>query len=841
LLSSAVASAEPDSFGIGDGHSGPHTVTAGDQEVNSYAGVTADVAAGSTSITITQTVLGPAFAANDLVMVWRATGVDASEAKSGDQTTRVDLSKALATTSTTTLSAGLVGRYEYARVSAVTGSVLTLTKPLVSGFTKNVTQVVRVPEYTTVTLSAGTSMRARPWQELSGDPAHPNPANPWVGGILVVFANSEIKNDGILHANARGFHGGTPVAANLNLNLTCSSSNLDGDPTTANSQYSPKGEGIVQSKFTAQSGGKGNIANAGGGGDCFESGGGGGANFGNGGNGGTGAATQLLTPNSNGLGAVGIDYDILNRLTMGGGGGAGRHTTALDSSVSFGGFGGGVVYLRASTISGAGKVQANGGDGEDSGLVGLPAGVASEGSGGGGAGGTVVIRLTGTLACGQVASIGGNGGDAEVVGLNVFGAGGGGGGGRVFFQAQSGGGACPIAVNAGNAGNQTQGGAQNGTVGGTTGGSGPPLCVPAGAGVPGNCPATTPVCDPNTGLCTTCSGPFGSGPPDPCPTNLQPVCLVTGSCVPCNGDFGSGATQSCQLANAPTCLVTSDPTVSGSCGKCKDDTDCTNTSTADTHTGPRCDTASGACGTPCTKDADCKTTEWCAPTSSTGGVCVPKVPNGQPLPNQTPINGDCTPENGQRTCLSAVCEDADNLCGKKNSSPCAGNAQCRSLICFDDHLCGKPNGQPCSGDGQCRSDLCESGTCTGKPCGSDVDCPSPGQICDVNSKKCIDGCHPGLTEPGDGGAPINGTCELPTTCVGDGGTVGTCTPGDGGLTDGGTGSNGLNPGSTAGLIEGGGCSCNTALSSAASPLSLLGVLCSGLILMRRRTKRRTRG
>jgi hypothetical protein len=322
---------------------------------------------------------------------------------------------------------------------------------------------------------------------------------------------------------------------------------------------------------------------------------------------------------------------------------------------------------------------------------------------------------------------------------------------------------------------------------------------------------------------------------------VDPVCLANGACAPCNGDFGSGATQSCQLAGSPTCFVTTDPSVSGSCGKCKNDTDCTNSDPTNTHTGPRCDTASGACGNPCTKDEDCKTTEWCAPTSTAGGVCVPKVPNGQPVPGQPPINGDCTPENGQRTCLSAVCETSDNDCGKKNSSPCANNDQCRSEICFTDKLCGKPNGEPCLADPQCRSELCENGVCTGKPCGSDVDCPSPGQVCDPATKTCIDGCRPGVTGPGDGGKEVNGTCELPTTCLGDGGAVGTCTPGDGGLTDGGTSSGGLNAANTPGLIEGGGCSCNTAISSAASPLSLLGAVSGLLILMRRRNKRRTRG
>lgn len=829
LAAPSLAHAQGDSFGLGDGHSGPKNVTVSG-EVNSYAGLAQDIAAGASTITITTTVIGPAFAEKDLVLVWRATGVSPTEAPSGDQTKRLNLASALATTSTG-LSAGAVGKYEFARVKSVSGAVLTLEQPMQNAFVKNVTQVVRVPEFTTVNVAAGVELRAAPWQELgSNNPAAPNPNNPWVGGILIFLANGAITNAGTIHANGRGFHGGTPAAHTLNnIGLICNSSTLDGDPSATQNQFSPKGEGVVQSKFTAQSGGKGNISMAGGGGDCFESGGGGGANVGNGG---AGSAT-ILTANSGGLGGVGIDYDLLSRLTMGGGGGGGRHVVGINSQVSFGGFGGGVVYIRAVSLGGTGKVQSNGGNGEDSGLVGLPTGVASEGSGGGGAGGSIVVRLTGTLDCSQIASAGGNGGNAEVLGAGILGAGGGGGGGRILFQAQSKTGTCAVSVSPGNAGNNGTGGAENGTAGNTTGSPDlPPLCVP------GSCTDPKPVCDPTTGACTKCSGPFGSGPPDPCEVATKPVCNpIEGSCHPCDGDFGSKSANACQLANAPTCFPTGDPSVAGSCGKCTKDADCTN----GTHAGPTCDVVSGACGTGCTKDEDCQPTQWCTAVGTTPGVCVPKVPNAQPVPPNPPINGECTPANGQRTCLSAVCEESDDLCGKKNSSPCPGGKdQCRSDICFVDQLCGLPNGQPCQGDGQCRSDLCKGGICTGKPCGADTDCPAPGQVCDPNTNTCVDGCRPGLNAPADGGE-INGTCEPPSTCVSDGGPIGTCVPADAGAPDGGASGNLGDASTNLGLIEGGGCACSSTISSATSPLALLSAIGSVLFLFRRRGTRKSRG
>ena len=839
LGSPSIAKAQGDAFGVGDGHSGPRSVTAPETIVNTYGGVAEDIAAGATTITTTtQLVGGGAFTAKDLVLVWRASGVADSEAPSGNQTKRLDLASALATTSTT-LSAGAVGRYELARIKSVSGPVLTLEQPMQSAFAKTRTQIVRVPEFTTVNVAAGASLVAAPWQQLTTgapDYANPDPNAQWVGGIVVFLANGAITNDGAIHANGRGFHGATPEQRLISsLGLFCDGSSVDGDPSATTGAFAPKGEGVVSSKFRRTSGGKGNIANAGGGGNCLESGGGGGANQGNGGNG-----SAVLGATSNGLGGVGLDYDLFQRLSMGGGGGAGRHIVGLASQVSFGGFGGGVIYIRGTSIAGKGVLQANGANGEDSGLAGLPQPVVSESSGGGGAGGSIVVRLTGDLDCSQLNSNGGNGGSAQVAGLPVLGAGGGGGGGRVLFQAASKSGSCNVTVTPGGAGNSQGGGAQPGQPG-TTVPDLPPLCIPASPGVPGTCPDASPVCDPTSGQCTRCSGPFGSGPPDPCEVATKPVCNGTdGTCHPCDGDFGGATPNACQLANAPTCFTTGDQSVAGSCGKCTKDADCT----TGTHPGPTCDVASGACGTACTKDEDCQPTQWCAPTNpavSTAGVCVPKVPNSQPVPTNPPIDGECTPANGQRTCLSAVCEESDDLCGKKNSSPCGDPNQCRSSICFSDKLCGLPNGQPCTGSGQCRSDLCKDGVCSGKPCGSDTDCPAPGQVCDPATNTCVDGCRPGLSTPADGGV-VNGVCPPGAACVSpDGGPIGNCQTSDAGIPDGGGLGGPGDSGLTLGLIEGGGCSCSSTISSATSPLALLGGAAGVMLLFRRRGTRKRRG
>ncbi|HVH43568.1 MAG TPA: hypothetical protein VM925_14535, partial [Labilithrix sp.] len=315
----ANARAEADGFGVGDGHSGAKTAS-GTETINSYASITADVAPGATTIEV-GTVIGAAsgFAAGDLVLVWRSTGVAASEAPSGNTTKRLELSTALATTSTPATQPGLAGEYEFARVAAVNGSTLTLTKPLVKGFTRHVSQVVTVPEYTTVTVPANATLVATPWQEVGGTPAAPNPNNPWAGGILIFLATGLISNEGTIHANGRGFHGGLPEQRAINtLGVVCDNGSLDGNPQT--SAFAPKGQGVVHSQYLPTLGGKGNVSMAGGGGNCLEGGGGGGANVGNGGNG-SGSAINLGV---GGVGGVGIDDDVMGRLTMGGGGGSGR-------------------------------------------------------------------------------------------------------------------------------------------------------------------------------------------------------------------------------------------------------------------------------------------------------------------------------------------------------------------------------------------------------------------------------------------------------------------------------------------------------------------------------------
>ena len=109
--------AEADTFGLGTGRDGALTVTsAAVVVVNTYAPVTAAIAAGSSSVTVGARVgAGAAFTAGQVVMILQTHGGFTTPPISGS-------GAALALT-----SADKTGRYELARVFSVAGNVVTLT------------------------------------------------------------------------------------------------------------------------------------------------------------------------------------------------------------------------------------------------------------------------------------------------------------------------------------------------------------------------------------------------------------------------------------------------------------------------------------------------------------------------------------------------------------------------------------------------------------------------------------------------------------------------------------------------------------------------------------------
>jgi uncharacterized protein (TIGR03382 family) len=428
MFAAPRASAEADSFELGTGRNGPLTVDR-PTRINSFAAVTAPLAPGDENIRVSS-VQG--FAAEDLVMVIQTTGLLPEPRLDGVDP--VDLRQ------------DAVGTFELARVKSASNTTLVLTAPLVHAYAASVTQVVRVPEYTSVTVEATGTLEAEPW-------------NGQTGGVLAFLAMDSVTNRGRIDASGAGFRGGE--AAN---------SGYDDLGCVALDESAPRGakrgEGVASTRFEGT--GRGNAANAGGGGVCLMSGGGGGGHGGAGGEGGRSITEMDGARSVGGLGGVKLEYRMLDHLTPGGGGGAGHvgilntwheegsdssgrghdehgrgngyghckgrgngHTgdecTPISGSAGDAGRGGGILFVRANRLSGGGILAADGAKG-GSGL--------HSGGSGGGAGGIIHARFKDSASCGNLSANGGAGGNAITFTTHT-GPGGGGGGGRILFQASS--------------------------------------------------------------------------------------------------------------------------------------------------------------------------------------------------------------------------------------------------------------------------------------------------------------------------------------------------------------------------------------------------------------------
>ncbi|WIG98271.1 Ig-like domain-containing protein [Myxococcus sp. SDU36] len=415
----------PDTYLVGNGQDGARNITNvnGGTVINNYAQVLEPLAPGDTTLrtslaTDTSTTPdipdfnGPEGGGDihgDLVMIIQTTGlVPAATAGSA---------------APINLEGSAVGRWELARIINVDRSVedeltLTLDRPLKHSYAVEVTQVVRVPEYTTLSLAGNAEVRARTW-----DP------ETYTGGVLAFLAtgNVTLANGSRLSAKGAGFRGGTYAR---DTTVDGDDEPLKGCPASGrpDSTRALSGEGLNAATNSPR--GVDNVANGGGGGVCLQAGGGGG---GNGGAGGRGGSSESVTDDGRGAaagkGGAALNASPLMQLLMGGGGGAGHGRSA--SPTPHGGHGGGIVFVRAQTLSG-GVMEASGN-----------VGVASDedGAGGGGAGGTIHARFLQATACGTNNFLdvrGGAGGatthnDGEV----LRGPGGGGGGGRVLFQSQN--------------------------------------------------------------------------------------------------------------------------------------------------------------------------------------------------------------------------------------------------------------------------------------------------------------------------------------------------------------------------------------------------------------------
>ena len=395
------------------------------------------------------------------------------------------------------------GRYEYVTVTNVSGSGTTGDTITIKGTGTNQGlnytyrsatatttegrrsyQVIRVPQYSTATLSSGTTAPA--WDGS-------------IGGVFAIDVAGTLTFGGgtVLDLWGKGFRGGagqrlfssgtTATTDYRTVSGTRNGSKGEGiagtprytlnyfNPTTINTTtFNPSplptftdnsSEGYPNGSF-----GRGAPGNAGGGStdgrlqNDENSGGGGGSNGGDGGRGGRAWQSQLAT---GGYGGTAVStsepgFDSGRRLFLGGGGGAGTSNNGSYSSSraftvrtpstsstlndygnpgsnsdngtnsnnfsstytgiqSSGGAGGGIAVIRANTLAGSGTLDLRG-------VLGLSVG--RDGAGGGGAGGTAYISANSSTGTLTIDARGGDGGWATF--QEAHGPGGGGGGGAVF-------------------------------------------------------------------------------------------------------------------------------------------------------------------------------------------------------------------------------------------------------------------------------------------------------------------------------------------------------------------------------------------------------------------------
>lgn len=438
------------------GMDGAVTVSMPNTVVNRYAALAQNAAAGATVLTV-----GNAAALNtapgDLLLVIQMQGAE------------IDSTDTVAYGAVSNLRGA--GQFEFVNVTAVNNNMNQITIASCSGGLKNAyatasrTQVVRVPQYSTLTVAAGGSIGATPWDGA-------------MGGIVAVHAATSVTVAGSISASAAGFRGGV-VEQDTSFTQTIYRSTMG----TAGAE---KGESVVgfQTQYDALGGrfGRGAPANGGGGGNAHNAGGGGGANAGDpagwrqgqgvmdpnavgtaawtldpgylgngnklttdagGGRGGYtfSAADQdalTLGPSGaawggdnrlphGGLGGHPLVQDPGNRAFFGGGGGAGDSNNSQGGA---GGVGGGIVFVIAPAVAGTGTITANGGNGQNTAGAGN-----NDAPGGGGGGGSIIVAAATLANTLQLQANGGAGGNQLAIGAEAEGPGGGGGGGIIAVRA----------------------------------------------------------------------------------------------------------------------------------------------------------------------------------------------------------------------------------------------------------------------------------------------------------------------------------------------------------------------------------------------------------------------
>jgi uncharacterized repeat protein (TIGR01451 family) len=428
--------------------------------VNTYYPATASASAGATSISLgASSGAATAIASGDLLLVIQMQDADIRSSNNSNYGSGTG-------TGTGYTSLNQAGLYEFVKATNAVGTgggSVTLATGLANSYRRRLAtatngqstfQVVRVPQYTTATVSG--TLSAAPWDGTKG-------------GIVAIDVAGALTINGIVEADGKGFRGGWGERSNTTgldtdyctldtvLGNGTKGEGIAGSPTRMNATFntdtptlatSGTSLGYPNGASTNATKGRGAPGNGGGGGTDGEaandenSGGGGGGNYSHGGKGGNSWRSNQDVGGEGGA-SVPASYD---RIVMGGGGGAGTSNDGTADSLglytnpagnpcnatagacSSGAPGGGIIIFRARSISGGGAINARGGTAYNT---------QNDSAGGGGAGGSVVLetQLGGNIA---VNVSGGDGGNAwrnhSAIDADRHGPGGGGSGGFIAYS-----------------------------------------------------------------------------------------------------------------------------------------------------------------------------------------------------------------------------------------------------------------------------------------------------------------------------------------------------------------------------------------------------------------------
>ena len=334
----------------GDGTDEALTVSTTDTIINDYTFLMGDEDSGDTSILVNDST---AFSAGDEILI--------IQIQNGTGT-------------------GVAGRYEFVDIASKSENTITLSSALNHSYgsgtfnatASSVTQIVRVPQYTTVTIDSEKGIAPLPWDGVKG-------------GIVIFRATGIVNMTGNVSASYKGFRKG----AGSKTRSTATAKGGDhgegylgyGDNALDNS---PSNQDV---ETTSGSGGGGGLGRDG---ISGSAGGGGGHAF---------IGTDGYNTNFNSSGGEAVGNATLATIFFGGGGGGGGDDDS--SGPSNGGAGGGIIIIFADQIINA-NVYSRGEYGYNVSNT--------AGTGGGGAGGTIYL-IADDMTLGTVSAIGGQGGD----------------------------------------------------------------------------------------------------------------------------------------------------------------------------------------------------------------------------------------------------------------------------------------------------------------------------------------------------------------------------------------------------------------------------------------------